>query len=296
MVKPVTVTFRGDEGLTLEADTYGDPVRGTVLLAHGGGQTRHAWARACASLSASGWRAVAMDLRGHGQSQWSPSGDYRIQRFAGDLVQVAEQLGGRPAVVGASLGGIAGMVVEAMAAPGTFSSLTLVDVTPQMEPAGIAKVMGFMGERASIGFSDLEDAADFIANYLPHRPRPRDLSGLAKNLRLHPDGRYRWHWDPRFVTSVAESRTSYATGSFQEQLGAIDTPIHLIRGSISELVSREAADAFLAAVPHAHFTDVENAGHMLVGDRNDIFVDAVLDFLKDIDVHAEAHRELGRVR
>lgn len=93
MVKPVTVTFRGDEGLTLEADTYGDPVRGTVLLAHGGGQTRHAWARACASLSASGWRAVAMDLRGHGQSQWSPSGDYRIQRFAGDLVQVAEQLG-----------------------------------------------------------------------------------------------------------------------------------------------------------------------------------------------------------
>ena len=51
------------------------------------------------------------------------------------------------------------------------------------------------------------------------------------------------------------------------------------------LVSREAADAFLAAVPHAHFTDVENAGHMLVGDRNDIFVDAVLDFLKDIDVH-----------
>lgn len=279
MVKPATVTFRGDEDVTLAADTYGDPVRGTVLLAHGGGQTRHAWAKACTSLSASGWRAVAVDLRGHGESQWSPSGDYRIQRFAGDLVQVAEQLGDRPALVGASLGGIAGMVVEAISAPGTFSSLTLVDVTPQMEPAGIAKVMGFMAERVGVGFADLDDAADFIASYLPHRPRPTDLSGLAKNLRLHPDGRYRWHWDPRFVTSVSESRASYATGSFQDQLGAIDTPIHLVRGRMSELVSRESADAFRAAVPHARFTDVENAGHMVAGDRNDMFVDAVLDFL-----------------
>lgn len=283
MVKPAAVTFRGDEDLTLAGDAYGDPVRGTVLLAHGGGQTRHAWAKACTSLAASGWRAVAVDLRGHGESDWSPSGDYRIQRFAGDLVQVAEQLGDRPALVGASLGGIAGMVVEAMSAPGTFSSLTLVDVTPQMEPAGIAKVMGFMAERVGVGFASLDEVADFIASYLPHRPRPKDLSGLTKNLRLHPDGRYRWHWDPRFVTSVAESRSAYATGSFEDQLSAVNAPIHLIRGRMSELVSREAADAFLAAVPHARFTDVEDAGHMVAGDRNDIFVEAVLGFLNRDD-------------
>jgi pimeloyl-ACP methyl ester carboxylesterase len=283
MDKPTAVTFLGDEGLTLAGDAYGDPVRGTVLLAHGGGQTRHAWAKACTSLAASGWRAVAVDLRGHGESDWSPSGDYRIQRFAEDLVQVAGQLGDRPALVGASLGGIAGMVVEAMSAPGTFSSLTLVDVTPQMEPSGVAKVMGFMAERVGVGFASLDEAADFIASYLPHRPRPKDLSGLAKNLRLHPDGRYRWHWDPRFVTSVAESRSSYATGSFEDQLGDVEAPIHLIRGRMSELVSREAADAFLAAVPHARFTDVEDAGHMVAGDRNDIFVDAVLGFLNRDD-------------
>ncbi len=279
MVKSETIVFRGDEGVTLAGDAYGEPVRGTVLLAHGGGQTRHAWAKACTSLAASGWRSVSVDLRGHGESGWSPSGDYRIQRFASDLVRVAEQLGDRPALVGASLGGIAGMVVETQSAPNTFSSLTLVDVTPQMEPAGVAKVMGFMAERVGVGFASLDDAADFIAGYLPHRPRPTDHSGLAKNLRLHPDGRYRWHWDPRFVTSVAESRGSYATSSFQDRLGDIAIPIHLIRGRMSELVSPEAAAAFRAAVPHARFTDVENAGHMVAGDRNDIFVDAVLDFL-----------------
>jgi hypothetical protein len=54
--------------------------------------------------------------------------------------------------------------------------------------------MAFMSERVDVGFATLEEAADFISAYLPHRPRPKDLSGLAKNLRLHPDGRYRWHW------------------------------------------------------------------------------------------------------
>jgi pimeloyl-ACP methyl ester carboxylesterase len=274
------VEFSGDEGITLVADSWGDGRRGTVLLAHGGGQTRHAWAKAGARLADRGWRAVALDLRGHGESGWSPTGDYRIQRFAADLVHVARQLGNGPALVGASLGGIAGMMVEAVLAPATFSSLTLVDITPHMDPGGIAKVMGFMTERVDDGFTDLQEAADFIGRYLPHRARPTDLSGLAKNLRRHPDGRYRWHWDPRFVTSVREGREGYSAAEFSERLVSLRLPVHLIRGRMSELVSSEAADAFLAAVPHAAFTDVENAGHMVAGDRNDAFVEAVVRFLE----------------
>jgi len=181
--------------------------------------------------------------------------------------------------VGASLGGIAGMMVEAIVAPGTFSSLTLVDITPQMEPAGVAKVMGFMSERVENGFGSLEEAAEFIASYLPNRPRPTDLKGLDKNLRRHADGRYRWHWDPRFVTSVREGREGHSTADFAARMSDVRIPVHLIRGKMSELVSPEAAKAFLAAVPHARFTDVENAGHMVAGDRNDAFIDAVLSFL-----------------
>lgn len=273
------LTFLGDEAVTLSADSYGTPNRGTVLLAHGGGQTRHAWAKTGERLAAAGWRAVALDLRGHGDSGWSPTGDYRMHRFAADIVRVADQLGDKPALVGASLGGIAGMMVETLVAPATFSSLTLVDVTPRMEADGVAKVMGFMSARVADGFASLEEAAETIASYMPSRPRRTDLTGLGKNLRQHPDGRYRWHWDPRFVTSVMESRDTHSMDDFRTRVGDISIPVHLIRGRMSELVSQEAAQEFLTMLPQATFTDVENAGHMVAGDRNDAFIEAVVGFL-----------------
>lgn len=279
MTGPSPLTFLGDEAVALAADSYGTPNRGTVLLAHGGGQTRHAWAKTGERLAAAGWRAVALDLRGHGDSGWSPTGDYRMHRFAADIVRVADQLGDKPALVGASLGGIAGMMVETLVAPATFSSLTLVDVTPRMEADGVAKVMGFMSARVADGFASLEEAAETIASYMPSRPRRTDLTGLGKNLRQHPDGRYRWHWDPRFVTSVMESRDTHSMEDFRTRVGDISIPVHLIRGRMSELVSQEAAQEFLTMLPQATFTDVENAGHMVAGDRNDAFIEAVVGFL-----------------
>jgi len=272
-------TFLGDEGVALVADCYSASDRGTVLLAHGGGQTRHAWAKTGTSLAAAGWRAVALDLRGHGDSARSPTGDYRMERFAADLVAVAAQLGDKPAVVGASLGGIAGMVVETLVAPETFSSLTLVDITPRMNPAGVAKIMGFMSEHVESGFASLEEAADVIARYLPNRARSKDLTGLSKNLRQDADGRYRWRWDPLFVTSVMHGRDGRSMDSFAASVSSLRIPVHLIRGRMSELVSQDDVQEFLTLVPHAKFTDVENAGHMVAGDKNDVFVEAVLAFL-----------------
>jgi pimeloyl-ACP methyl ester carboxylesterase len=274
-----SIIFSGDEGISLLADVWGAPRYGIVLLAHGGGQTRHAWSKTAIRLAENGWQAIAIDLRGHGESNWSPTGDYRIDRFGADLVQVAAQIGGKPALVGASLGGIAGIMAETMLAPSTFRSLTLVDITPRMDPAGVSKVMGFMSQHLEDGFSSLEEVAEFIGSYLPGRKKPSDLSGLLKNLRLHSDGRYRWHWDPRFVTSVQTGRGDPA--KFNAELSNLAVPVHLIRGRQSEMVSEQAVRDFLAAVPHAKYTDVENAGHMVAGDRNDIFTDAVISFLME---------------
>src|SRR5579872_2878503 len=148
-------TFTGADGLKLLAEATGEGGRGEVLLAHGGGQTRHAWKKAAQALAERGWRAVALDLRGHGESEWSPAGDYALDAFARDLIEVARQMNGRPALIGASLGGIAGLMVETLLAPGTFSSLTLVDVTPRMDPAGVEKIMGFMGANVENGFATL---------------------------------------------------------------------------------------------------------------------------------------------
>ncbi|OYX01452.1 MAG: alpha/beta hydrolase [Caulobacter vibrioides] len=258
MTEPHRTVFRTADGLDLVADRYGAPIRGGVLLAHGGGQTRHAWAKTAAALADRGWEAVALDLRGHGDS-------------------------GRPALIGASLGGLAGLLAEAEIAPRSFSSITLVDIVPNMDMDGAAKVMGFMSAHIGEGFASLEEAADVISSYLPHRPRPSNLSGLAKNLRCGGDGRYRWHWDPSFVASANRERSRRDAQAFDAGLASLALPVHLIRGRLSELVTREAAEDFVATVKNAQFTDVAGASHMVAGDRNDAFLDAVVGFLDRLE-------------
>lgn len=266
-------------GLRLAADVFGEGDR-CVVLAHGGGQTRHSWASTGRRLGERGWRAVSLDLRGHGDSEWASDGDYQILRFAEDLIAVADALPGKPALIGASLGGMAGLMVEAVLAPGTFSTLTLVDIIPRSDPAGVDKIMGFMGANLEHGFESLEAAADSIAAYLPHRKRPDDLSGLSKNLRLGPDGRYRWHWDPKFVSGVRSGPPGGQTLAEAARYEAMETPVHLIRGRMSELVSLDAAREFVATLRDGVFTDVADAGHMVAGDRNDAFLEAAVSFLE----------------
>ena len=275
-----TSFFPTRNGLRLAADVEGDGSRGVVMLAHGGGQTRHSWASTARRLAERGWKTVSLDLRGHGDSDWDTAGDYHIDRYAEDLIDVAATLPGRPALIGASLGGIAGMMVEAVLAPGTFSTLTLVDIIPRTDPSGVEKIMGFMGAHVEQGFHSLEAAAETIAAYLPHRPRPKDLSGLGKNLRQGPDGRYRWHWDPKFVTGVRRERPPSHGEDLEAACREIDIPVHLIRGRMSELVSLEGAQAFVAGLKHGSLTDVADAGHMVAGERNDVFLQAVVDFLE----------------
>ena len=277
--------FRTRSGLELVADVEGEGRRGMVMLAHGGGQTRHSWASTARRLAQRGWQTVSLDLRGHGDSGWDPEGDYHIDRYAEDLIDVAAQIPqrgerARPAMIGASLGGISGMMVEAILAPGTFDTLTLVDIIPRTDPSGVEKIMGFMGAHLEHGFHSLEAAAESIAAYLPHRPKPTDLSGLGKNLRQGADGRYRWHWDPKFVTGVRRERSPAHAENLEARCREIDIPIHLIRGRMSELVSLDGAQAFVSGLKHGHFTDVADAGHMVAGDRNDAFLEAVVAFLE----------------
>ena len=272
----------GVDGNRLAASVVGGDGQPAILLAHGGGQTRHAWDRTMRKLCAHGYRAIALDLRGHGDSDWSEDGRYELDAFADDLIAVARHLRRPPAVVGASLGGLAALVAEGEKAPGTFSSLTLVDVTPRMEMAGIDRIVGFMTAHVQKGFGSIDEAADVIADYLPHRQRRRNLNGLTKNLRLGPDGRYRWHWDPRFITNVQPPEHERRFERLENAARRVGCPIHLVRGGMSDLVSEEVTKAFLELVPGARYSNVADAGHMVVGDQNDRFSDAVLGFLETL--------------
>lgn len=288
------VEFTGNEGNRLVADRHGDHGQPVILL-HGGGQTRHSWDAAAESIAKQGHVVYCLDQRGHGESEWVASGNYDFDDFAKDLVAVSDQVaeihGARPVLVGASLGGLAAMLAEGKEKPGTLAALVLVDVTPRMDVGGVSRVLGFMSERVEEGFATIDEAADAIARYLPNRKRPSDLSGLSKNLRLHQDGRYRWHWDPKFI-AAKQSEDGAPAMDMQDRLVAavaeLTLPVLLVRGRNSELVSPEHVKEFMGLVPHGRFVDIENAGHMVAGDRNDIFAEAVQTFLDELFAEARA--------
>ena len=181
--------------LNLVADAAGPADAQKILFLHGGGQTRQSWRGAVERATKRGYRAVSLDLRGHGDSDWAPGG-YSMESFVADVRQVIQHIGGEPVLVGASLGGLIGMLIAATPPP-RLRALVLVDVTHRIEEDGAKEVGAFMGS-APDGFSSLEEAADAVSAYLPHRERPKDTSGLMRNLRLR-DGRYYWHWDPAFM-------------------------------------------------------------------------------------------------
>ncbi|MEI2654122.1 MAG: alpha/beta hydrolase [Microthrixaceae bacterium] len=276
----VTDDLSGEGGLRIEADAYGDASARPVLLLHGGGQTRHSWGSTAATLATAGWYAVAYDQRGHGASGRSPSGHYEPGRFAEDLVEIATTFEQPPVVVGASLGGLAALLAEGVLAPGLFAGIVLVDITPRQEREGVNRIVSFMLDRAVEGFGSLDEAADAVAAYQPHRNRPRDHSGLQKNLRLDADGRWRWHWDPELFNSDNGLHAAQEPGRFVAAAAQLTLPTLLVRGKLSDLVSEETAQEFLELVPHAQFVDVSGAGHMVAGDRNDRFCDAVVEFLE----------------
>jgi peroxiredoxin len=254
-----------------------------VVFLHGGGQTRRSWARAAAAVAERGWQAVTVDFRGHGESDWSTEGDYRVLTFAEDVREVLAQLPPDPVLVGASLGGFTSMLLAGELSPGIASAVVLVDIVPSMNPSGAARIHDFMADRMVEGFASLDEVADMIAEYNPHRPRPSDLNGLRANLRRRGD-RWYWHWDPQFIDGTAANPPIEVTDPDRmhaaiEAILADEVPILLVRGQVSDLVSEDRAEEFLARFPAVEFVDVQGAGHMVAGDRNDLFAEAVVDFL-----------------
>jgi pimeloyl-ACP methyl ester carboxylesterase len=265
------------DDVTLVADGFGDASRPPVVLLHGGGQTRHSWRATGRDLAAAGWHSLSVDLRGHGQSGWSSDGRYDLDRFADDIVAIVRHLGRPPVLVGASLGGNASLAAIGHN-PELALGLVLVDVSPFLQPEGANRIRAFMASRPD-GFASLEEVADAIAEYLPHRPRPRSLDGLRKNLR-QVDGRFFWHWDPAFLKTPTDQVVQRNNLTDPARLGAaamaLRIPTLLVRGGQSDVLSVDDARRFLQLVPHAEFCDVADAHHMVAGDDNKVF-DAVLE-------------------
>jgi pimeloyl-ACP methyl ester carboxylesterase len=275
-----TIVFEGFEGLRLVADARGDPDAWPVLFLHGGGQTRHAWGATAEKVADRGWRTVALDLRGHGDSDWAPNGDYSFTAFCADCVAVADQLGRPPVLIGASLGGMSALLAEGTSDRTVSCGLVLVDITPKTNAVGIERIKSFM-ESGSEGFATLEDAAKAIADYTPQRTRKTNPTGLMKVLRQRGD-RWYWHWDPRFIRQDrSEVVPDRLAGLLDVATSNIHVPTLLVHGLLSDVVTKEGVEDLLARIPDATAVGVDGAAHMIAGDRNDAFSQAVIGFLDD---------------
>ena len=262
------------------ADVRGNPSGWPVLFLHGGGQTRHAWGMAAELVAAQGWRTVALDLRGHGDSDWSKNGDYSFTAFSADCIAVSDQLGRPPVLVGASLGGVSAMLAEGTSDRTVSCGLVLVDIAPKTNPEGVQRVRAFMQSGVN-GFSSLEEAASAIAAYTPHRVRPVNPAGLMKVLRQR-DGRWHWHWDPRLLNlGRTEVLPTEYRGLLDVAMGNTHVPTLLVRGLLSDVVTKDGVDDLLARNPDVTVVEIEGAAHMIAGDQNDAFSEAVVTFLRE---------------
>ncbi len=269
--------FDGFPGGAWVADEGGPARAPTVLLLHGGGQTRHAWGGTALALARAGWHAVALDLPGHGESAWPDDGDYRIESLAREMARFCRRFGGRPlALVGASLGGLISMAMVARDDAPPVAAVALVDIAPRLEEKGVDRIVNFMRAHPE-GFATLEDAARHIAAYRG-RPVVADVRGLGKNLRRNSAGRWAWHWDPRLMNDENHSHRN-DPAYFERALAGFGGELMLIRGARSDVISEAGAQRFCSTFPKARMVNLAGAGHMVAGDANDVFTRTVIDYL-----------------
>jgi pimeloyl-ACP methyl ester carboxylesterase len=267
-------------GIRLAADTFGDPDAPTLLMLHGGGQTRHAWDATAINLADAGWQAITVDLRGHGESSRSDPPAYALEDFIADVRALIASIAADPVVIGASLGGIASLLAITESPQAPVAGLVLVDVAHRFRPRGGGRIVSFM-EGHPDGFASLADAAEAVAAYLPHRAREGDPNGLRHNLRRNDNGRWNWHWDPEILRQTRPLIQNQA--QLSERLATAATrlrqPCLLVRGTDSDVLTAGIAREFIELAANATLTEVPHAGHMVAGDDNDAFAAAIRAWL-----------------
>ena len=269
------VPLHGD-GLSLAADIHGPDTGQPVLFFHGGGQSRRSWRGPARRLGAAGYRAITVDLRGHGESDWATDGDYLLDAYARDVEALIDQLDGPVVLVGASRGGQSALVGGSRR-PGRVALIMLADVAPAMRDEGIDEIRDFFAA-SMIGFRDADEAADALAHHLG-RERTADASSLLAAMRRGENGRLYWRWDPatvrpEFIHPPSEGEALVAAAA------RLSDPVVLVRAELSSIVTDESVALFRKLTPQLEVVIAHGVGHMFTGDQNDAFAETLLERLR----------------
>ena len=283
---PHTVERVAVGDLRLAVETWNPRGAPSLLFAHGFGQTRGAWKASAAALASGGCRCVTFDARGHGESdRMAAATGYHMGQFADDLLQLAAAQPQPPILVGASMGGLLGIVLAGERRPSPFRALVLVDITPRWETAGVQRILAFMQAHPD-GFADYTEAAEQVAAYLPQRRERKSAEQLRPLLREGSDGRLHWHWDPSLLAGDLVQESERYQPRLLAAAARIDMPVLLLSGGRSDVVSRGTVDEFLQLVPQARHVELAHATHMVAGDANDAFAHEVMHYVRSLETPA----------
>lgn len=266
----------GAHGNGLRWEAFDGAQELSVLFAHGGGQTRRAWRRAALCLQQLGYPSLTYDKRGHGDSDWSEAGDYRLHDFQADLDRVIDHWNRPCVLVGASLGGLTSLMSAAQGHR-TVRGLVLIDTAPQLNPAEITRLIDFLTGGSDAGFATPAAAAAHVRQFFPQREVTPE--GIEASLEPTPDGRWRWRWDVRVVIGERNSIALPHEAELHACARAVRVPFLLLRARLSELVSEAAVERLRACAPQLEVAWLEGADHIVGGADGPRVVEAILPFL-----------------
>src|SRR5215469_7984671 len=251
-------------GLRFRYLDWGNEEQQPILFLHGGALTAHTWDLCCLALRDE-FHCIALDQRGHGDSDWAPDADYSIGAQRDDIRGFADRLRlDRLVLVGQSMGAINGLAF-AVAHPERLSALVMIDAGPEVRRRGSSRIRDFVN-----GSAKPETLDKIIARALAFNPRrdPQILRrSLMHNLRQQPDGSWSWKYDRKRFQRLDQEKHLSERRSLVDGLAGVTCPVLVVRGAESDVFHEEDAVRLAQSFPDGRHITIPEAGHTVQGDN-----------------------------
>ncbi|MBV9862323.1 MAG: alpha/beta hydrolase [Alphaproteobacteria bacterium] len=258
---------------------WGNPEKPPILFLHGGALNAHTWDLCCLALR-DNYHCIALDQRGHGDTDWSPEADYSIAAQRADTLGFVDAIGlDRFVLVGMSLGAINALAF-AIEHPGRLNALVLIDAGPQMRRPGSRRIRDFVNDTADM--SSLDAIIDRALKFNPRRDPVILRRSLMHNLRQQPDGSWAFKYDRRRFQVLDDERHRQDRARLADGLQRVTCPTLVVRGGDSDVFHEEDAAQLATELPAGRHVTVPRAGHTVQGDNPKDLVAELRQFLADI--------------
>jgi esterase len=269
-------------GLRFHCLEWGEPANPPMMLLHGFAQTCHSWDFVALSFC-DRFRVIALDMRGHGDSDWASDGDYSLDTQQRDIHGVVEALGLKDVVlIGLSMGG-RNAFTYAATHPEKVKALVIVDAGPENLRAGTDNIRRFVQQEDEL--DSVEEFVERVRQFNPRRSPEQIRGSIIHNLKQLPNGKWTWKYDKLLRSPTGRGRMGpdpELTRRLWSYVESLRCPTLVVRGAASDVIALETAEAMQRRIPNGQLATVERAGHLVMGDNPAGFQRAVNEFLAGV--------------